>query len=339
MSIPAPRFDHLAHLSTDDGLFEHAVYTTPRRDHGYCLDDVARGLVVTSREPDPSDEVRHLTAVYLGFACAAQDEAGRFHNRRGVAGSWVDEANVDDHWGRAIWGLGTAAVASTDERVRTTALDHATLGLSVRSTSWRAMAYATVGAFEVLRAHPGDRAALALLADTRAMLARPSRDASWPWPEQRLTYANAVLPEALLMIGAGLGDDAVVRQGLEVLAWLLELQTRDGHLSVVPVGGWQRGEPLPGFDQQPIEVAALAEACWRALELTGDDTWAAGLELCSAWFHGANDSGLRMTDPMHGGGFDGLHATGVNQNQGAESTLAALATQQRARSASVLVAR
>jgi hypothetical protein len=339
VSAPAPRFDHLAHLSTDDGLFEHALFTTPRREHGYCLDDVARGLVVTSREPEPSDQVRHLTSVYLAFACAAQDDDGRFHNRRREDGTWADEASTDDHWGRAIWGLGTAAAASTDDQVRAVALDRATRALRLRSPWWRAMAYAAIGAFEVLRVRPGEHEALELLTDARALLGSPRREATWPWPEPRLTYANAVLPEALLVIGSGLADEQVLQHGLDVLSWLLDLQVRDGHLSVIPAGGWRRGDPLPAYDQQPIEVAALAEACWRALELTGDATWATGLELCSAWFHGANDTGLRMTDQMHGGGFDGLHARGVNQNQGAESTLAALATQQRARSASVQVPR
>ena len=339
MSAPAPLFDHLARLSTDDGLFEHALFRTPRREHGYCLDDVARGLVVTSREPEPSDEVLHLTSVYLAFTRSAQDDDGRFHNRRREDGSWVDMASTDDHWGRAIWGLGTAAAASTDDHVRAVILESATRALRLRSPWWRAMAYAAIGASEVLHVRPGDPDALGLLADARALLGRPRRDATWPWPEPRLTYANAVLPEALLVIGSGLADEQVQQHGLDILAWLLDLQVRDGHLSVIPAGGWRRGEPLPAYDQQPIEVAALAEACWRALELTGDEAWAAGLELCHAWFHGANDSGLRMTDPMRGGGFDGLHLGGVNQNQGAESTLAALATQQRARSASDRLAR
>jgi hypothetical protein len=38
-----------------------------------------------------------------------------------------------------------------------------------------------------------------------------------------------------------------------------------------------------------------------------------------------------MWDAKTGGGFDGLHADGVNRNQGAESTLAALSTMQHAR--------
>ena len=331
MKVPEIRFDHVLGMSTEVGLFEHALLTVPRRDHGYCVDDVARGLILTSRQPEPSAEVARLTDIYLHFLGAAQDGGGRFRNRRHEDGSWADEAGADDHWGRALWGLGTAAAASVDESVREFALVHASIGLQVRSPSVRATAYAAVGAFEVLRALPGNPGARSLLSSARAALSGPGSGPSWPWPERRLFYANALLPEALLVIGTALGDEAALERGLSLLGWLLEVQTRDGHLSMVPTAGWQLGEPRPGFDQQPIEVSALAEACTRALELTGQEVWRNGLDLCVGWFLGSNDAGLPMYNPASGGAFDGLHAAGVNRNEGAESTLAALTTFQLAR--------
>lgn len=54
------------------------------------------------------------------------------------------------------------------------------------------------------------------------------------------------------------------------------------------------------------------------------------MRAAAAWFQGANDIGELMWDPETGGGFDGLHADGVNRNQGAESTLAVLSTFQQA---------
>jgi hypothetical protein len=331
VKVPEIRFDHVLGMSTEVGLFEHALLTVPRRDHGYCVDDVARGLILTSRQPEPSAEVARLTGIYLHFLGAAQDGGGRFRNRRHEDGSWADEAGADDHWGRALWGLGTAAAASVDESVREFALVHASIGLQVRSPSVRATAYAAVGAFEVLRALPGNPGARSLLSSARAALSGPGSGPSWPWPERRLFYANALLPEALLVIGTALGDEAALERGLSLLGWLLEVQTRDGHLSMVPTAGWQLGEPRPGFDQQPIEVSALAEACTRALELTGQEVWRNGLDLCVGWFLGSNDAGLPMYNPASGGAFDGLHAAGVNRNEGAESTLAALTTFQLAR--------
>jgi hypothetical protein len=52
--------------------------------------------------------------------------------------------------------------------------------------------------------------------------------------------------------------------------------------------------------------------------------------MAAAWFDGDNDSGTVMWDPFTGGGYDGLEATGPNENQGAESTLALISTRQQA---------
>ena len=331
---PIPVFDHLERLSTPIGLFEHALLTEPRPEHGYCLDDVARGLVVTSRQLCPSPQVEALTATYLRFTLFAQDGFGRFHNRRDASGRWTDAATVEDHWGRALWALGSAARGTSDPRVRRAAVDAAVVGLERRSPWWHATAYAALGAAEVLAVQPGNRVATAFLADARMLLARPT-DPAWPWPDERLTYANAVLPEALVAIGTALEDDDTLHAGLDLLHWLVAQETHDDHLSLTPAGGWQDGDERPGYDQQPIEVAAIAEACWRAFHETRQEVWLGYLDRCVGWFLGDNDGGSVLYDRVTGGGYDGLHSDGVNQNQGAESTLAALSTLQLGRLALV----
>jgi hypothetical protein len=55
------------------------------------------------------------------------------------------------------------------------------------------------------------------------------------------------------------------------------------------------------------------------------------VHLAVEWFAGGNDAAAVMWDPATGGGYDGLHARGPNLNQGAESTLALVATLQHAR--------
>lgn len=336
--LPAPRFEHLARMTAPRGLFEHALLSEPRQAHGFCLDDVARGLVVAVREPDPSPIVRELMRTYLRFTAQAQDGRGAFHNRRRTNGTWSDSPSTRDHWGRALWAAGTA-VAHSQGHARDRALAVAAIGMQARSVWPRATAYAVLGAAEVLRSRPGDPESLRLMADARTILRGPGRDPAWPWPEPRLAYANAVLPEALMVLGVALDDAGALRDGLDLLGWLIDLQTRDGHLSVIPAGGWGPGEPLPGFDQQPIEAAALAEACWRAFEITGQTRWPDAVEACAAWFTGANDVGLSLYDESSGGCSDGLHVDRINRNQGAESTLAALSTLQLARRASLAAAR
>jgi hypothetical protein len=172
--------------------------------------------------------------------------------------------------------------------------------------------------------------ARALVTDYAAGLAGPNGDAAWPWPEPRLTYANAVLPEAMIATGVALEDETLRQRGLDLLAWLVDYETADGHLSPTPAGGRGPGDPRPGFDQQPIEISSIADACARAACVDPSPIWPDTVRAAAAWFDGANDAGLTMWDPQTGGGFDGLHADGVNQNQGAESTLAVLSTLQHA---------
>lgn len=328
---PVPSFAHLRRLTDRNGLFEHARGTEARREGGYCVDDVARALVVVSRESafstDP--ELAGLGEGYLSFLLAAQAEDGRFRNRRALDGRWEDEPTVEDCWGRALWGLGTAASAAHSWTGSSAALQGFSRGARWRSPWVRATAFAALGAVEVLQVVPDHVEARALLTAAVGQIGRPRPSPSWPWPESRLTYANGLLPEVLIAAGAALDLPAVTADGLHLLGWLLAVETRDDHLSVTPVGGRGVGDDGPCFDQQPIEVAALADACVRAYVVTGDPRWAAGLELAVSWFLGANDTGIALYDPASGGGCDGLERAGRNENQGAESTLAALSTLQQ----------
>ena len=342
MKTPQASFSHLLAMTDAIGLFEHAELTRPRPEHGYCVDDVARGLVVLCRVPRPGVEpfpaaaepALDLTVVgwrFLRFLADAQTPDGRLRNRRDIRGRWRGRAGVEDCWGRALWGLGTAASRSGQHDLAAHALARFAVSVGCRSPWPRAMAFAGLGAAEVLRVDPHHAAARALLADAAAAVGRPRRHATWPWPEPRLTYANAVVPDVLMAAGQGLGDSGLVEDGLLLLGWLLDVETAaDGHLSVTPVGGWAAGEPRPGFDQQPIEVAALADACARAFELTGDARWARAVDAAASWFCGVNDVGTPLHDPATGGGCDGLEPHGRNENQGAESTLALISTLQQA---------
>jgi hypothetical protein len=326
-----PAFDHLLRLSDDTGLLEHAIGATPRRQHGYCLDDVARGLVVLAREPDPPPALRQLLERYLAFTFHAQDSTGAFRNRLGYDRRWQDLPDTGDWWGRALWGLGTVAARAGLPQLRAVALECFDLAATQRSRWPRAMAFATLGAGEVLSRYPDHQPARALLSAAAGVLGRPGPDPRWPWPEPRLGYANAAQAEALLVAGHHGHDDALVDDGLRLLGWLLDTETREEHLSLVPTRGWRPPEPRPAYDQQPIEAAALADACATAWKLTADQRWATGLRRSVAWFTGDNDRGVPMMDAGTGGGFDGLTSTAVNVNQGAESTLALLSTLQHAR--------
>jgi hypothetical protein len=327
---PAPVFDHLLRMSDRRGTFEHACLAEPRPEHGYCTDDMARVLVVATREPHAEGEVNGLAGVAVRFLNEAQAFSGACRNRMDNTGRWIDEPSTGDHWGRCIWGLGTAAAHSEVSLVGRLAVIQLERAAQARSTSPRAMAFAALGAAELLAVNPEHGAARKLITDYAASLAAPNGDPAWPWPEPRLTYANAVLAEAMIAAGVVLDDMMLRQRGLDLLGWLIEYETSDGHLSPTPVGGRGAEDARPGFDQQPIEVATLADACARASVVDASAIWPDAVRAAAAWFMGDNDAGQVMWNPETGGGYDGLHADGVNGNQGTESTLAVISTLQHA---------
>lgn len=329
MSGAAPSYAHLLALSDHLGIFEHARFDSPRRDHGYCVDDVARALIIVVREPKPQQRFAELTETYLHFLESAMAPTGLMHNRMNVSGAWTDTASMGDWWGRALWALGIASAVATDAVVRERALRAFRVGAQQHTPSRRTLAVAALGAAEIATAYPDDLASRRILRDLSAAIPL-AHSTAWSWPEERLHYGNATMPDALIATGQALGDDATTDRGLRLLAFLLTLETRDGRLSVTGTHGRDPHQREPQFDQQPIEVAAIAEACVRAHAVTGDGEWLGTVGLAWGWFVGNNDSGTAMIDHDTGAGFDGLQRHGRNENRGAESTLAALSTHQQA---------
>jgi len=234
-------------------------------------------------------------------------------------GVWVDARGSDDAHGRALWGLGSALATEDPRRV----FPVLTSGLDLDSPYPRSNAYAVLGAVAALEAWPAAPKVEAFLQRTARRLPRPRRGV-WKWPEPRLTYDNARIPEALMAAGATLSDESMIAEGLDLLEWLIETETGADGFSFTPVVGRGRGESGPAFDQQPIEAWGMADACLRAITVDGGSRWEIGLTDAAAWFLGRNDSGAVLYDDSTGAGYDGLEATGVNLNRGAESTLAAL---------------
>lgn len=329
--LPAHRFDHLRTLTDRAGLWEHAQFSTPRVEHGFCTDDNARALVVVSRQAALSGGPTDLAAIYLGFVLEARTATGSFHNRRGAGGLWRDDAGSDDSQGRAWWGLGTASHSAPTEWMRRVAMDAFATCTSFDSSHLRANAYAVLGAVEMLIAEPAHAAARDLLERTSGVIADAARSAI-PWPEDRITYDNARLPDALLAAGTTLGDRRLITVGLRLLEWLVAVETIGNHFSFTSTEGWSIGEPRPGFDQQPIEAWAMADACHRAWEVTGDAVWRVRALRAARWLLGGNDTGMALYNPDTGATFDGLESGSVNENSGAESTLAGIATLQVAAS-------
>lgn len=333
--LPPLKLDHLRRMTDDTGMLQHALFTVPNYAEGYSIDDNARALIVAVQ----LEELGHgaafeLATRYLGFiAYAYNAETGRFRNFMNYGREWLEESGSDDSHGRALWALGAVLGRSAVPGLQRIAgrLFEQALPAILDTTSPRAWAFAILGIHDYLRRFDGDRRAAQArdeLAGRLLALYQRCRTDDWRWFEDGLAYSNAVLSQAMLMCGQWLPSSEMRDVGLESLGWLAELQrsaANGGHF--VPIGSngfYRRGGERARFDQQPVEARAMVSACLEAYRGTGEERWRREAQRAFEWFLGRNDLGLPLYDPDTGGCYDGLHPDRVNENQGAESTLAFL---------------
>ena len=333
LELPLLRFDHLYRLTDDVGILQHANYIIPDRFNGYCTDDNARGLIAAlmayNLVYDDSKLIR-LACRFMSFLHHGLNEStGRFRNFLSYDRRWLEEKGSEDSHGRAIWSLGVVV-----SLIRWESLTAAALRLFERAfpvmegfKSPRAQAFGLLGANAYLKKFSGDSEVRRIRDSLAGRLFKQFQDNAsedWPWFEDTITYANGKIPQALIATGTSLQREDMVNAGFRSLEWLLRIQTDpEGHF--VPVGndGWySRTGPRARFDQQPIEAQNMIEACIAAYRVTNDKKWINLTQNCFEWFLGRNDLNEPVYDHETCGCCDGLTADGVNQNQGAESTLA-----------------
>lgn len=335
VEIPEIRLDHLRRLTDDTGMFQHAKFTVPDRQHGYCTDDNARALIavtLAAEQMAETWELSRLGTIYLGFLYHAFNPAvGRFRNFMSYERQWLEREGSDDSHARAIWSLGVVVKHTKDPDICALAVNlfDQALPALLEMPSPRAWAIGLAGIHAYLHRFTGDSEARRVrerLAHRLFELYRQNATEDWPWVEDIVAYDNGKIPQALLVAGQELQREDMVQAGLRSLRWLLDIQTDPaGHF--VPIGnqGWyRRGGVRARFDQQPLEAQSMLEACIEAYNVTGDRTWLREARRLVEWFLGRNDRGESLYDYRTGGCRDGLTPTGVNENQGAESTLALL---------------
>jgi hypothetical protein len=331
--LPEIKLEHLRRMTDDTGMLQHAKYTVPDRTHGYCVDDNARALIVavTLHDLQPRDSaLSDLAAVYLSFlGHAFNGEAVQFRNFMSYERHWLEETGSEDSQGRALWGLGVAVALGRDKGQVGFAVDlfQRALGTAEHFTHPRAIASVIIGIHAYLSRYGGDSRAkrmCRILSDRLMQQFRDFATDDWPCCEDRLTYDNARLPQALLLSGQWLPDREMLDTGLRALDWLKQVQTDETgrHFAAIGNHGWlKRDGKKAQFDQQPIEAAAMVDACIEAFNCTRDEEWITYAYRCLNWYQGENDLRIPLCDYATGGCRDGLEAQGANENQGAESTL------------------
>jgi len=335
-ALPEIKLNHMRLLTDDTGIFQHAVYRTPKRDDGYTTDDNARALMVAAMHFELFHEeyIIELIHTYLSFINHAfNSNKYRFRNQMSYSREWLDEVGSEDSHGRVLWTLGYIIYQAPSHAILSLAnqIFKQSLKACEDFSSPRAWAYSILGCFSYLQRFGGDTDTKSMaiqLAQRLSELYERNRQKGWLWFENMVTYANARMPQALIAAGKYMNNTKMMDQGLESLDWLLQVQTASNgkHISLVGNEGWfRKGGRRPRFDQQPLDAYCLMEACNQAYEATGNERWRQEMDRAFSWFLGKNDKNECLYDFRTGGCFDGLQRGGLNMNQGAESTLTWLA--------------
>ncbi|HVN61676.1 MAG TPA: glycosyltransferase family 4 protein [Gaiellaceae bacterium] len=330
LHLTSLRSDHLLTLADDVGIVQHAHGIIPNRDSGYCVDDVARLAVVSlalARRGDEQNWTSHLYRALAFLHSAAGD--GGMRNFMSYDRRWLDEPHIGDHVGRSIWALGEIlATAWIPAVVRPAGdlLDRLVATLGDDDVSLRTAAYTVLGLsrLDADRLHPAARLLLERLVDQLADSYERTSSNDWCWFEDELTYDNARLSQALLSGASALDQPDLAELGLDSLRWLGDECGLDENTLRLPGHrGRRRGEPAPGSgDEQPLDAAALVEAELSAFAVTRKAEHGARAIRAFEWFLGRNRLQRPLYDFATGGCSDGLGSDAVNDNQGAESTLA-----------------
>ncbi|TAL70119.1 MAG: glycosyltransferase [Bacteroidetes bacterium] len=333
--LPPLKLDHLLRMTDDTGMLQHSIFTVPNYDEGYTTDDNSRALIVSILlEAIIDDEPTNLASRYLAFILFAfNSENGHFRNFLNYQRQWLEMSGSDDSHGRTIWALGTVLGRSKTPSLQSIAgrLFEQALPTIVDMKSPRAWSFAIMGIHEYSQRYAGDSKVSHVrleLAERLMTLYQKNRTDNWKWFENSLSYCNAALSHALLICGNSIPNNDMTKVGLESLSWLADLQKADspgGHFVSIGSNGFYKKDGVRArFDQQPVEAQTMVSACLEAYRITGEDHWRKEASRAFEWFLGRNDLNLSIYDPISGGCRDGLHPDRLNENQGAESTLAFL---------------
>lgn len=328
-TYPPINLNHLQLMTDNTGILQHARYSIPDRSHGYCTDDNARALllsVMLQNDVQNVDELNRLTSIYLSYIdYAFNPEKGKFRNFMSYSREWLDEEGTEDSNGRAIWALGytSAYTNMSNFYLHSNNLFKKGLRATRSITHPRALAYTTLGLAYHAKAH-GEQEVIELLREKARqlyLLFDKSIDNEWLWHDQKVTYGNSRIPQALILAGRYLKDDKMAQRGLKITDWLIDNQFRSNIFSPIGNDGWLTPERKAQFDQQPLEANGMIDACLQAESYSRDERYGSYAMKAFSWFTGDNDTGELVYDFSTGGCRDGLMSGGVNLNQGAESTL------------------
>jgi hypothetical protein len=326
-------FDHLDRMTDSTGLIQHAIYSVPRRESGYTTDDNARALRLCARlwRQEPDDGMLNRITTYLSFLEHARCPVRGFHNFLSYQRDWLDATGCGDCQGQAIRALAEVFGSRLPNGYRELAreLIESVLPALADLRSLRAQAYVILAWGHLWKTEVKNIDSLESIAWSAAERLldcyRRSQRPDWQWFESRLTYANAVLPQALFIAGQRWPEAGFLNVAEESFAFLDRATTSENIFWPIGNSDWYpRGEPKSLYDQQPVEAVMMADAALTAFGQNRDEKYLTIFCRAHDWFHGTNSLHEPLVDFESGACCDGLEPSGMNRNQGAESTLAFL---------------
>ncbi len=332
-TLPEVRLDHVRLMTDNTGMLQHCSFATPNRRHGYSTETNATALIamIQNWRLFKDDAVVPLCQTYLSFLQDALDEkTGWFRTHMTYDRQWSKGPVSEECQGRALWALGLAIAYPPNASILWLAsrLFDVALEPIKKMAAPLGWAPSILGLNAYLQRFGGATEARELRQRLAGKLLKrfaDNRSDAWEWYQDTVSALSAKLPHALIHAGRHMKDEEITQQGLRTLEWLFTVQTdeKDGHLSLIGNNGWyaRKGEKAR-FDQVPMEASALIGAAREAYLVTWDRKWIDRIHMCLSWFLGNNDLQQPLYDFTTCGCQDGLHSSGTNMNQGAESTIA-----------------
>ena len=333
---PEINLEHINRMTTDFGMIQFAKITDPDLSSGYTIDDNARALIAIAENFELTGKSidRPLIMVYLKFILFCQQEDGSFLNYVTTDKQFFDknkDENLEDANGRAIWALGKflslkQSLSFSFQAEVETAFKKA-MHTIPDLKSPRAIAFCIKGLYFYYNFKKEDEVLnlITKLADNLVSKYRGVSDKDWQWYEDYLTYANAVIPEAMLLAGECTENELFNDIAHKTFDFLMGITFIENQIKVISNRGWhQKGEVENQFGEQPIEVAYTILALSSFYRMDKNEFYLDKMKTAFNWFLGENHLRQIIYNPVTGGCYDGLEEHHVNLNQGAESTVSYL---------------
>ena len=333
--LPVIKLDHMKSLTTDFGIIQFSKINQPDIESGYTLDDNARALIALCMHYENTRDKRDLDLIrrYLNFIKYCQQRAGDFSNYvdKNKKFSKMNNANLDDSNGRALWALGYMisqnSVIPGKLITEATSIFQRALRHIETMHSPRAIAFAIKGLYhyQAVTKKPEMMRLTKTLANRLVKLFNHESGEKWQWFESYLTYANSILPEAMLYTWLLTGEAIYKEIAISSLDFLLSLTFNKNGIEVISNKNWlQRGLKPGQFGEQPIDVAYTVMTLSKFYDNFNNKEYLDKMLIAFNWFLGKNRLQQIIYNPCTGGCYDGLEETHVNLNQGAESTVSYL---------------